>query len=144
VTLPRRSIRRVATLLALIVVLSQRVLLAGTARYFVDANGTRLRHLNIEFGSFTTNLVDIVSTPLTLRLVDASPPGSVQQIQVMPGFCTIGGRRLDAKHVKVLLNNKASVTLAEAKAGVKLMMVVKNSEHREGVLNCEGFDILIQ
>jgi hypothetical protein len=124
--------------------LGQEALSGSSRHYFVDGSGSRLRLLNIEFGVVTSNLTEVVSTPFTLRLVDASSPGTIQQLVVLSGTCTIGGRRVEPKNIKVLLNNKSSVSLAEAKAGIQLLMVVKNLEHREGVLNCEGFDFLLQ
>jgi hypothetical protein len=112
--------------------------------YFVDSNGLKIRTVRVDFGVATSNIVELVSRSYYLKLIDDTKEGYERQVSVSGGSCRIGGDEVPASSLRILLNNKSSVSTSEAKAGVNLVLKIENSLARLGIVNCEGFDFILR
>lgn len=119
-------------------------LIGGNAIYFLNSSGRRLTSLNLDFGIATTTAHEIRSSDYRIILSGDGLIDNGKRVAVRSGICRIGRERVSISNVRATLNGKESVSINEAKDGVNLSIALKNPQHSEGPVSCEGFDIIIQ
>ena len=113
-------------------------------RYFIDGSGQKIRMLRVDFGVATSNILEIVSRGYYLKLIDDGHDDDGQQVSVSGGNCRIGGDQVASSSLKILLNNKFSLSTSEAKSGINLVVKIENPNGRLGIVHCDGFDFIIR